>query len=152
MWTRSASVIIKKLESLLRGANSWTWISLYVTNPFILEMWISFSKTYQILFQMHRVRELGPMGSTFLLRRFCHNLPVRLGGGSNFPFEVRYFNWNYLRQRSKWFFPSFSMIPELSPCQNERTGLTAWRYGMTVASNIAIYLITWIFLGKVKMS
>ena len=40
-----------------------------------------------------------------------------------------------------------AMIPELSTDQNERTGLTAIRYGMTVAANITVYLVTWIFLG-----
>ena len=40
-----------------------------------------------------------------------------------------------------------SMIPDLTPNQDERTGLTAIRYGMTVAANITVYLVTWIFLG-----
>jgi len=40
-----------------------------------------------------------------------------------------------------------SMIPDLTPCQNERTGLTAIRYAATVVSNISVYLLTWIFLG-----
>ena len=39
------------------------------------------------------------------------------------------------------------MIPDLTPDQNERTGLTAIRYGMTVGANISVYLVTWIFLG-----
>ncbi|TRY78511.1 hypothetical protein TCAL_08125 [Tigriopus californicus] len=40
-----------------------------------------------------------------------------------------------------------SLIPDLTDCQNERTGLTAYRYGATVLSSISIYLITWLFLG-----
>ena len=41
-----------------------------------------------------------------------------------------------------------AMIPELTSSQNERTGLTAIRYSATIASNIAVYLLTWAFLGK----
>ena len=41
-----------------------------------------------------------------------------------------------------------AMIPELTPSQDERTGLTAIRYSATVASNIAVYLLAWAFLGK----
>ncbi len=40
-----------------------------------------------------------------------------------------------------------SMIPDLTPSQNERTGLTAIRYAATVMSNIGVYFLTWIFLG-----
>lgn len=40
-----------------------------------------------------------------------------------------------------------SLIPDLTDCQNERTGLTAYRYGATVLSSISVYLITWLFLG-----
>ncbi len=39
------------------------------------------------------------------------------------------------------------MIPDLTPLMSERTELTAIRYAMTVISNIAIYIVTWIFLG-----
>ena len=41
-----------------------------------------------------------------------------------------------------------AMIPELTPSQDERTGLTAIRYSATVMSNIAVYLLAWAFLGK----
>jgi len=41
-----------------------------------------------------------------------------------------------------------ALIPVLTSCQNERTGLTAIRYGMTVASNIAVYVVAWFFLGQ----
>jgi len=37
-------------------------------------------------------------------------------------------------------------IPDLSECQNERTGLTAIRYSMTVISTIMVYSTLWIFL------
>ena len=40
-----------------------------------------------------------------------------------------------------------ALIPGLTSCQNERTGLTAIRYSMTVVSNIAVYLIAWAFFG-----
>jgi len=40
-----------------------------------------------------------------------------------------------------------ALIPAISSCQNERTGLTAIRYGMTVISNIAVYLVAWAFFG-----
>ena len=40
-----------------------------------------------------------------------------------------------------------ALIPGLSSSQNERTGLTAIRYSMTVASNIAVYLVAWAFFG-----
>ncbi|XP_023336394.1 major facilitator superfamily domain-containing protein 12 [Eurytemora carolleeae] len=40
-----------------------------------------------------------------------------------------------------------SLIPGLSSCQNDRTGLTAIRYSMTVASNICVYLIAMAFFG-----
>merc|ERR1719229_677126 len=45
-----------------------------------------------------------------------------------------------------------SMIPDLTPCQNERTGLTAIRYAATVASNIGVYLLTWAFLGMMNLN
>lgn len=41
-----------------------------------------------------------------------------------------------------------AMIPELTPVQDERTGLTAIRYSATVVSNIAVYLLAWAFLGN----
>ncbi len=37
-----------------------------------------------------------------------------------------------------------SLIPDLTPFSNERVELNAWRYAFTVASNIAVYVITWI--------
>jgi len=40
-----------------------------------------------------------------------------------------------------------AMIPELSPSQNERTGLTAIRHAAQVASNIAGYVLIWAILG-----
>ena len=40
-----------------------------------------------------------------------------------------------------------ALIPGLTSSQNERTGLTAIRYSMTVASNIAVYLVAWAFFG-----
>jgi len=40
-----------------------------------------------------------------------------------------------------------ALIPSLSSCHEKRTSLTALRYGATVASNITVYLITWIFFG-----
>ena len=40
-------------------------------------------------------------------------------------------------------------IPDLGTSQNERTGLTAIRYGMTVTSNIMVYGTAWAILeGK----
>jgi len=45
-----------------------------------------------------------------------------------------------------------SMIPDLTPCQNERTGLTAIRYAATVGSNISVYLLTWAFLGMMNLN
>lgn len=40
-----------------------------------------------------------------------------------------------------------ALIPSLTDCQNERTGLTALRYAMTVISNITVFLIAWAFFG-----
>jgi len=40
-----------------------------------------------------------------------------------------------------------ALIPVLTDCQNERTGLTAIRYSMTVVSNITVFLIAWAFFG-----
>jgi len=40
-----------------------------------------------------------------------------------------------------------ALIPELTDCQDERTGLTAIRYSMTVVSNISVFLIAWAFFG-----
>lgn len=40
-----------------------------------------------------------------------------------------------------------ALIPSLSHSQNERTGLTALRYSMTVASNITVYLVALAFFG-----
>ena len=40
-----------------------------------------------------------------------------------------------------------ALIPGLTACQNERTGLTAIRYSMTVVSNITVFLIAWAFFG-----
>ena len=40
-----------------------------------------------------------------------------------------------------------ALIPLLTSCQNERTGLTAIRYSMTVVSNIAVFLVAWAFFG-----
>jgi len=40
-----------------------------------------------------------------------------------------------------------ALIPALTSCQNERTGLTAIRYSMTVASNIFVYIIAIAFFG-----
>ena len=37
-------------------------------------------------------------------------------------------------------------IPDIASSQNERTGLTAIRYSMTVASNILVYLTAVSFL------
>lgn len=45
-----------------------------------------------------------------------------------------------------------ALIPALTDCQNERTGLTAIRYSMTVVSNITVYLIAWAFFGMSKES
>ena len=45
-----------------------------------------------------------------------------------------------------------AMIPELTPSQDERTGLTAIRYSATVISNIAVYLLAWALLGKLMYS
>ena len=39
-------------------------------------------------------------------------------------------------------------IPDLAQSQNERTGLTAVRYGMTVTSNILVYLVAWAFFDQ----
>ena len=39
-------------------------------------------------------------------------------------------------------------IPDISSSQNERTGLTAIRYSMTVASNILVYSCAWGLLNK----
>lgn len=36
-----------------------------------------------------------------------------------------------------------SLIPELTPCEHERTSLTAIRYSFTVISNIFVYVIMW---------
>jgi len=41
-----------------------------------------------------------------------------------------------------------ALIPAITPCQNERTGLTAIRYGMTVMSNITVYVVAWIVFGQ----
>lgn len=38
-------------------------------------------------------------------------------------------------------------IPDLAGDQNERTGLTAIRYAMTVLSNILVYLIAWVLFN-----
>ena len=40
-----------------------------------------------------------------------------------------------------------ALIPILTSSQNERTGLTAIRYTMTVVSNIAVFLVAWAFFG-----
>ena len=40
-----------------------------------------------------------------------------------------------------------ALIPILTSSQNERTGLTAIRYSMTVVSNIAVFLVAWAFFG-----
>jgi len=40
-----------------------------------------------------------------------------------------------------------ALIPAITSSQNERTGLTAIRYGMTVISNITVYLVAWAFFG-----
>jgi len=40
-----------------------------------------------------------------------------------------------------------ALIPGLTDCQNERTGLTAIRYAMTVVSNISVFIIAWAFFG-----
>lgn len=37
-----------------------------------------------------------------------------------------------------------SLIPDLTPYSCERVELNAWRYALTVASNITVYMITWI--------
>lgn len=37
-----------------------------------------------------------------------------------------------------------SLIPDLTPFSSERVELNAWRYALTVSSNIAVYVITWI--------
>ena len=42
-------------------------------------------------------------------------------------------------------------IPDLAQTQNERTGLTAIRYGMTVASNILVYAVAWGLLANKNM-
>jgi len=41
-----------------------------------------------------------------------------------------------------------ALIPAITSSQNERTGLTAIRYGLTVFSNITVYVITWVILGQ----
>ena len=40
-----------------------------------------------------------------------------------------------------------ALIPIMTSSQNERTGLTAIRYSMTVVSNIAVFLVAWAFFG-----
>ena len=45
-----------------------------------------------------------------------------------------------------------ALIPELTPSQDERTGLTAIRYSATVVSNITVYLLAWAFLGSATKS
>lgn len=40
-----------------------------------------------------------------------------------------------------------SLIPDLTPYSCERVELNAYRYSFTVASNIAVYAITWLVLG-----
>lgn len=40
-----------------------------------------------------------------------------------------------------------SLIPQLTPYQNERVGLNALRYTFTVLSNILVYGVTWLLLG-----
>ncbi len=45
-----------------------------------------------------------------------------------------------------------SIIPDLSPLTSERGALTSLRYGATVTSNIAVYLVAWAFLGVAKSS
>jgi len=39
-------------------------------------------------------------------------------------------------------------IPDLAENQNERTGLTAWRSGMTVLANVLVYIIAWVILNR----
>ncbi|RWS26271.1 major facilitator superfamily domain-containing protein 12-like protein [Leptotrombidium deliense] len=39
-----------------------------------------------------------------------------------------------------------SLIPDLTPVSSERIELNAYRYAFTVASNILVYVVTWIFL------
>jgi len=39
-------------------------------------------------------------------------------------------------------------IPDLAENQNERTGLTAWRSGMTVLANVLVYLVAWAILNR----
>ncbi|XP_076336059.1 major facilitator superfamily domain-containing protein 12-like isoform X1 [Tachypleus tridentatus] len=40
-----------------------------------------------------------------------------------------------------------SLIPDLTPVSSERVELNSLRYAFTVASNISVYVITWVFLG-----
>ena len=40
-----------------------------------------------------------------------------------------------------------ALIPALTQSQDERTGLTAIRYSMTVVCNMTVFLVTWAFLG-----
>jgi len=40
-----------------------------------------------------------------------------------------------------------ALITDLTGCENQRTSLTAVRYGFTVVSSISVYGITWAFLG-----
>jgi len=40
-----------------------------------------------------------------------------------------------------------AIIPEMSPLTSERTGLTSKRFAATVASNVTVYALAWLYLG-----
>ncbi|VDO99848.1 unnamed protein product [Soboliphyme baturini] len=41
-----------------------------------------------------------------------------------------------------------AMIPELTPCNNERTALNGIRYAFTVVASLVAFLLVWLFLKK----
>ena len=74
---------------------------------------------------------------------------------SGFEFKMFYFITFAVVFQFGWAATQIShlaMIPELTPSQDERTGLTAIRYSATNISNITVYLLAWAFLGSARES
>jgi len=64
--------------------------------------------------------------------------------------QVVYYTWFAFLSQTGWAciqISHLSLIPEVAASQDERIGLTAVRYSMTVVSNILVYLLAWRLLG-----
>lgn len=76
----------------------------------------------------------------FAICPFCDILPSWKFGYYTIVILIFQFGWPVVQ------ITHLSMIPELSKTQRDRSELTATRYSASIASNVVVYIVTWMVL------